>query len=345
MRILGSIIALVVSFSLLAICSNCAAEEQLDRRRIAITFDDAPRPADAFFSRQQRGERIIAHLAEVGATAAFFATTGDLDDEGLQILRRYGEAGHVITNHSHLHRRADTVGAEQFLADMDQADAILSELPGFAPFFRFPYLNEGTTSELRDRIRAGMSARGYRAGYVTIDNYDWYLNRLVSNATSAGAGIDRAALGDLYVEILVGAAEHYDGIARRHLGRSPAHVLLLHENDLAALYLDDLIAALRSQGWEIVSVTAAYADEIARTEPETLFLNQGRVAALAHQAGASRASLISSAEDEAWIDRRFAQIAVRGGAHRTWLDGSAKIDDRARPMTTNGEILPKLGLR
>jgi hypothetical protein len=71
----------------------------------------------------------------------------------------------------------------------------------------------------------------------------------------------------------------------KELGRSPNHVLLLHENDLAAMYLGDLVARLRKTGWEIVSPDVAFRDPIARVEPDTLVLGQGRVIALAAAKG------------------------------------------------------------
>lgn len=301
------VIIAVCAFTLGGVTPSTAHTTSDMQRRIALTFDDAPRVADATFTRTERAERILAHLQNAGVRAAFFATTGELDDEGVGILRDYGLAGHQISNHSHLHRRLDQIGADAFLDDIDQAHAALRSLPGFVPYFRFPYLNEGTAAERRDTVRAGLHARGYRAGYVTIDTYDWYLNSLANAALQRGQSVDQEALGALYVESMIAAAEHYDAIARHYLGRSPAHVLLLHENDLAALHLGRLVEALQAQNWRIVDIDTAYADPIALEEPNSLLLNQGRVAALADVAGAPRAALVSLSEDEVWLDARFAE--------------------------------------
>jgi hypothetical protein len=151
-----------------------------------------------------------------------------------------------------------------------------------------------------------LRAMSYKQGYVTVDNYDWYLNSLAINAKKAGQSIDQAALRDLYVEVLAEAVEFYDAIAVKTLGRSPRHVLLLHENDLAALFVGDLVAELRNRGWTIIGADAAYADPIAGIEPDTLFLNQGRVAAIAHTKGAKRIDLVQSLEDEAPLEALFA---------------------------------------
>lgn len=59
------------------------------------------------------------------------------------------------------------------------------------------------------------------------------METLTIDAVRAGKAMDMTALRDLYVETMVQAAEFNDGLARRTLARSPAHVLLLHETDLA----------------------------------------------------------------------------------------------------------------
>jgi peptidoglycan-N-acetylglucosamine deacetylase len=54
----------------------------------------------------------------------------------------------------------------------------------------------------------------------------------------------------------------YDGKARSLLGRPIKHVLLLHMNYLNALYLDELLARLRSNGWSFVTVEEALTDPV-----------------------------------------------------------------------------------
>ncbi|MFX8231022.1 hypothetical protein ABTL16_19715, partial [Acinetobacter baumannii] len=80
---------------------------------------------------------------------------------------------------------------------------------------------------------------------------DWNIERLAADARKRGAAFDDAALRDLYVETMVQAADFSDAVMRKAIGRSPAHMLLLHETDLAARYVPALVAALRKDGWEI----------------------------------------------------------------------------------------------
>jgi hypothetical protein len=87
-------------------------------------------------------------------------------------------------------------------------------------------------------------------------------------------------------------------------------VLLLHENDLAALFVDDLAEALRRKGWTIVPAIEAYQDPIATQLPDTLFNGQGRVAALARSHGAGPRDLVSEWEDEARLRALFVDAGL-----------------------------------
>ena len=55
------------------------------------------------------------------------------------------------------------------------------------------------------------------------------------------------------------------------LGRSPVHMVLLQETDLAALFIDEAVAALRADDWGIVTADEAYAVPIAGIEPTPTF--------------------------------------------------------------------------
>ena len=123
--------------------------------------------------------------------------------------------------------------------------------------------------------------------------------------------MDMAELGALYVETLVQASNFYDQIALQTIGRSPAHVLLLHETDLAALYVDDLVVALRRDGWDIISMDEAYTDPIASIEPDTWFLGSGRVAAIAHTRGRKPVDLVHERTDEDVLDRLFRDSVLK----------------------------------
>ena len=93
-----------------------------------------------------------------------------------------------------------------------------------------------------------------------------------------------------------------EDIAQKTLGRSPKHILVVHENDLTAIMLDKLVAKIKSNGWKIITVEDAYTDPIAKVEPDTMQLGQGRVAAIAVADG-YKGPIVNRWEDEKEIDK------------------------------------------
>jgi hypothetical protein len=164
-------------------------------------------------------------------------------------------------------------------------------------------------------VRAGLKARGLRNGYVTVDASDWHLEQLAIDAKKGGKAIDMDALRDLYVESHVEAAEFYDGLARQTLGRSPAHVMLLHETDIAALWIDDLVAALRRAGWDIVTADKAFADPIKDAMPDVPSANGTLTETLAWEKGLPAPR---------WYARNDTKLASRLFAERVLKETTAQ---------------------
>ncbi|WDA42808.1 polysaccharide deacetylase family protein [Erythrobacter sp. BLCC-B19] len=263
-------ILLMLWAALLVLAAPALAQE----KRIALTFDDVPRGAGAFFTPEERTRRLIAALEQAGVEqAAFFVTTGNLahpDGAGGEArIAAYVAAGHVIANHSDTHLHLDATPAEDYLADLDRAAAWLNGRPGFRPWFRFPFLDEGgRDAGRRDALRAGLAARALRNGYATADGSDWHLEQLTLDAKRAGKPMDMAALRKLYLQSQLSGIAYHEALARRTLGRLPPQVMLLHETDLAALFIADLVAELRKDGWTIITADQAYADaELAAAMP------------------------------------------------------------------------------
>ncbi len=272
---------------LLIALALAASSPALADKRIALSFDDVPRGRGAFFSPDERTTRLIAALksARVGQ-AAFFLNPAQLaepDGQGGEArIAAYVAAGHVIANHSNTHPHLTALTAEAYLADIDAAESWLKGRSGYRPWFRFPFLDEGGNDRVkRDAVRVGLKARGLRNGYVTADGSDWNLEALAVRAVQDGKLMDLEALRRLYVTTQMSGVIYHDELARRTLGRSPAQVLLLHETDLAALFIGDLVAELRQQGWKIISADEAYADPIARAMPDVPYASGTLIGSMA----------------------------------------------------------------
>ena len=278
--------------------------------QIAITIDDAPSPDSVFYNGNDRIKIIVDKLSNLNIKQAMiFATGKNINREsGMERLKIYADNGHLIANHSYDHLDLNRVACKIFSNDILKNHEIIKSFPAFSRFFRYPFLHEGKTTEKRDCIRNFLKEQSFRNGYVTVDNWDWYICRLMSDAKKEGKKINFRNLKKLYVDHMWSAIMFYDQVAVEYLGRSPKHILLMHDNDTTALFIDDLVKYIREKGWEIISPVKAYQDPIANYSPKTLINNQGIIMALAIDKGYK--GPYSSGEDAASIKAMFKKYKV-----------------------------------
>ncbi len=283
-------------------------------KRVALSYDDAPRGDGRLYDGTARTEALIEawEASGTGPVAVFATTRGAETPEGFARLQAYAGAGHRIANHTHTHPWASRTEVGDYLSDIDRAEDVLDGLPNRRPWFRFPFLDEGgygedrgAARERRDALRQSLVERGLRNGYVTIDTYDWHLDTLLQRALRDGQTVNEPALAALYAEMVVEAADHYDRMALDVLGERPAQVVLLHENDVAVIGTEAMVRALREAGWTIIDPDDAYAEPLLMDEPDTLSLGAGRLAGLARDAGRSGADYFAHwSASEAGIEAR-----------------------------------------
>ncbi|MDM3871451.1 polysaccharide deacetylase family protein [Porticoccus sp. W117] len=280
-------------------------------QEIAITIDDAPAPDSNLFAGEERTQKLIESLKKSDVSdVLLFVKTNNITEHSKKRLEAYVDAGFHLGNHSHNHYSANRKDVDVYLSDIALAHDRLKSFGNLLPFYRYPFLHEGNDRKVRDRIRRFLKSMGYQSGYVTVDNYDWYMDKLLQQALADGREIDYEALKKAYVTILWESIKFYDEVAQQSLGRSPRHVLLLHENDMAALYIGDLISHIRSNGWVIISPEEAYKDPIASSVPDVLYNKQGRVAAIAKSKGWDTKFLRHESESEDFLDNYFKDNGV-----------------------------------
>lgn len=297
--------------------ATISAPTKRQNKTIALTFDDAPRSAVGYFDGPTRAQKLLTALQQAQVNqVAFFAVSKRIDDEGHQRLMTYAKAGHLIANHTHSHPDFNQTSLEQYQNDFNQADKRLSQYPNFRRWFRYPFLREGDTLEKRDGMRKALAQTGYVNAYITVNNYDWYLESLFQQAIKAQQKIDFDALRDLYVNTMMQAVRYYDQMSLQHTERSVAHVLLLHEMDISALFIDDLVSQLRKEGWTIISPIQAYQDPIAQQVTNNLFkFNPGRIGEIAKDNG-QRKGLWHTSLEEDYLKQRFEREVIITDAPR-----------------------------
>jgi len=227
-------------------------------KRIAITIDDAPMASSMVFTGLERTKRIINDL-EVPA-AVFVIGENISNKSGRDRLKLYDEAGYTIANHTYSHYSCSKISSEEFINDIRKADDLLRRYENFHPLFRYPYLDECRSQEKKEKVSSFLKEHGYKNGYVTIVTSDWYINKLLQKALRQGKKVNYSKLQDLYLKVMIGYVNYYYRFYLEKLGYSPPHSLLLHENDLTALYLPQLVKSLEDEGWVFINPEGVYND-------------------------------------------------------------------------------------
>lgn len=258
----------------------------LQAKEIAMSFDDSPVSSTLHFESLNRTETLIKKLKELQISQVMiFANPCNGTDlkKTLSQIKKYQEAGHLIGNHTCTHPRLDRVGLETFSKDTEKADQLLQPLLGKQKFFRFPYLNEGKKPSIRNQMRQWLEKYNYRNAYVSVDNDDTVLTEKLNKAKKLSKPIDYKAIEPLFVKHILTAAEFYDKLAKKHLGYSPKHVLLLHEIDGTVLYLEAVVTALRKNGWKIIGIEEAYQDPLYFKKSKSTYSGNGILSQIAHE--------------------------------------------------------------
>lgn len=115
-------------------------------KRVALVFDDGPRPADA--------ELLLALLAKEKVTVTF-SLVGDRVRENPATAKAIAEAGHEIANHSQTHAHPRDLDDAALNLEVTAAQQAIQTAAGVAPKWYWPpYI------EIDDRLRKTATRAG-----------------------------------------------------------------------------------------------------------------------------------------------------------------------------------------
>lgn len=270
---------------------------------IAITMDD-PKPDElAGVPGSEINRRILKNLAEERITAALFVTGMRIDNPaGSALIGDWDAAGHRICNHTYSHRNycAPEMPYQSFVADFLKNEPVIRKYKNFTRLFRYPFLKEGETAEKRDGFRTFLRQHGYRVGHVTVDASDWYIDARMRERLKKEPKADTTPYRDYYIAHMRDRASFYLQLARDVLGHDIRHTVLIHHNLLNALYLGDMMRALREDGWKWIDAPQAFADPVFQREAKTLPAGESLVWALAKGKGGFEGRLRYPGEDDVY---------------------------------------------
>lgn len=131
-----------------------------DRKIAYFSFDDGPSDVTL---------KILDSLKKYDAKATFFIIAGEIDEEGVDSLKRMIEEGHTIGIHTYSHKYKDIYASvEAYLQDFYKVYKLIYEATGVKPnIFRFPW---GSSNPYNKKINKELKAEMERRGFSF---YDW----------------------------------------------------------------------------------------------------------------------------------------------------------------------------
>jgi peptidoglycan/xylan/chitin deacetylase (PgdA/CDA1 family) len=281
---------------------------------IAVTIDDFNWNKSVKLNPHERNRSMLESLrSHGGLKAALFVACRYVDsDEGKKLLQAWGQAGHLIANHSYSHKylNSKNVTAEVFTADIARCDEIIRTYPQFEKMFRFPFLKEGDTSTKRDAVRQFLQQRGYRTGHVTIDASDWAIEDRLSARLTKDPAADVKPYRDFYLSHMWERAQYYDDLSHKVLGRSVKHTILTHYNLLNALFLGDLLDMFQSKGWKLINAKDAFKDPVFQSTPNIVPAGESLIWALAKETGKFDKLLRYPGEDSEYENAKMDKLGL-----------------------------------
>lgn len=260
-------------------------------RAVAITFDDLPfvansegRPMNeldvhAAASANRKLLNALAHH-HVPVTAFVIEKSVELlgKPEGTQILKMWVDRGQDLGNHSYAHLDFSHLDVQQFEDEIIHGESTIVPLMQTAnrkvEFFRFPFNHTGNTEAKHAAVQEFLSKRGYRLAPCTIENSDWMFAAAYTRMLTRHDRSSAARLRKDYVTFTGAQIDYFSEMNKDVLGYEPAEIMLLHDNQLNADVINQILALFEQRGYKWVTLSAAEQDPIYR-RPDTFVTEYG----------------------------------------------------------------------
>lgn len=260
----------------LALATFCAATASpLHAKGVAVTFDDLPVYGRFWTAAEgkQVTDQLLAGLKRNRWKAIGFVNEIQLDAADrparIALLEAWLDAGMDLGNHTYSHPSLTRTPVEAYIADVARDETVTAPLLAARGrrerWFRYPFLETGTTQAVRTRFEGWLAEHGYRVAPVTMENSDWQFATLYDDAVARGDTAAAARIREQYLVFTRAIVAWYKHAAIGLFGREPSFVFLLHASRLNAASIDALAAILRDARLKSITLDAAMRDPAYRT--------------------------------------------------------------------------------
>ena len=250
-----------------AVLVGLTAHAQTPQRAVAITIDDLPKAGDgsspSFDAVYAINERLLRPFRDQRIPVTGFVNAHHELTLGADKLRRlldlWLDAGAELGNHTYSHPDVNQVALADYTANIVKGEplvrAALAARGRTLRYFRHPYLHAGPTPETKAGLQRFLDDAGYRVAPVTLDNSDYMYAALYTRPEQ------RERVRREYLPYMESVVEFFEKRSVELAGREFPQILLIHDNQLNADLMPDLLDMFRRRGYRFVSLDEALADE------------------------------------------------------------------------------------
>ena len=242
----------------------------------AITFDDLP-----VLSRYPRSEcelDIIVSRLQTQIEIADIPVAGFVNESMVFVgehlssaerrygwLREWASVLDVLGNHTYSHMDFHESRSEDFMDDIVRGEILTRKIYGDdflnkKKVFRFPYLNDGSTTESKLCVQKFLEDRNYRIVPVTIDSSDWRFSSAYDRADMENNSQVKDAIAADYIAYTRQMIELSEVISIQLFDRVVPQILLLHASSINAYYFSQIVDLFKRADYRFVSVFEAIDD-------------------------------------------------------------------------------------
>jgi len=243
---------------------------QTPGRAVAVTVDDLPRGGDgsspSFDAVYAMNARLLRPFKDGRIPVTGFVNAHHELTLGADKLRRlldlWLDAGAELGNHTYSHPDVNQVALADYTANIVKGEplvrAALAARGRTLRYFRHPYLHAGPTPEIKAGLQKFLDDAGYRAAPVTLDNSDYMYATLYTRPEH------RERVRREYLPYMESVVEFFEKRSAEVAGREFPQILLIHDNQLNADLMPDLLDMFRRRGYRFVTLDEALSDDAYR---------------------------------------------------------------------------------
>lgn len=185
-------------------------------------------------------------------------------DARVALLQAWLDAGLTLGNHTYSHASFQTTSLAQYEDDTIRGEVVTRTLMEAAGqeerYFRHPFLQTGPTAEAKAAFEEFLKAHGYQVAPVTVDNDDWMFNDALGTAVEKKDEQLAEKIRSAYLDHMNAAFDYYETAALSLFHRDIPQFLLIHDSELNAECLDDVLTNLERRGYRFVPLGEVLAD-------------------------------------------------------------------------------------